>query len=153
MRPFFDAILSELENLHAAVEKTLDGLPPEALDWAPAAGANSLGALAVHVAGSERYWIGEVSGQEPASRDREAEFQSRGLAAAALQRRLSDTLAHSRTVLARLSEADLALKRLTTPQGREYNTAGALLHSLAHTAEHKGHMEFTRQLWDQRRAS
>ncbi len=150
MSIFFETFLSELEGLHAAIEKALDGLPPEALDWVPAADANSLGVLAMHVAGSERYWIGEFAGQDPTPRDRAAEFRSRGLEAAQLQKRLADTLAHSRGVLTRLTEADLAVKHLTGSGGKEHTTAYALLHSLAHTAEHKGHIELTRQLWNQR---
>ena len=148
MTPFLEAFLSELEGQHAAIERALLDLPPEALDWVPAPGANSLGVLAVHVAGSERHWIGEIAGQEPAQRDRAAEFRSRGLDNATLRQRLADTLAHSRSVIARLTDADLALVRATHHNQETHTVAWALLHSLAHTAEHKGHMELTRQLWE-----
>jgi hypothetical protein len=105
-----------LQSLHANVERTIAGLPLPALDWAPGPDMNSLGVLAIHVAGAERYWIGDVVGRDLSGRDRAAEFHAHGLDAATLTARLAQTLAHA----------------------------------LEHTALHLGHMQITRQLWEQR---
>lgn len=40
--------LERLQALHADIECTIEGLPPEALDWVPGPDMNSLGVLAVH---------------------------------------------------------------------------------------------------------
>lgn len=68
-------MLPELEHyLHMIAD-----LPAEALNWRPAPGVddhamNSLAVLAAHVAGAEHFWIAEVIGGRPATRDQSAEF-------------------------------------------------------------------------------
>jgi class 3 adenylate cyclase len=110
---------------------------------------NSLCVLAVHLAGAERYWIGDVVGRDPSGRDRDAELRARGLDAAALKARLADVLAHSRGVLEDLALADLETVRVSPRDGREFSVAWALAHALEHTAMHVGHAQLVRQLWDQ----
>ena len=69
-RPFED-YLDCLEALHAAAGRAIEGLTQAALDWSPDPDANSLCVLAVHLAGAERYWIGDVVGRDPSGRDRD----------------------------------------------------------------------------------
>jgi uncharacterized damage-inducible protein DinB len=153
MLPFLADYLETLRSLHADMEHTLDGLPPEALDWSPGPDMNSLSVLATHVAGSERYWIGDVAGGEPSGRDREAEFRAKSLTAKALAARLAKTLAHSQAVLERLTLHDLELQRPSSMHdNRAFSVGWALAHALEHTAQHLGQMQLTRQLWEQRNA-
>ncbi|MBI1880044.1 MAG: DUF664 domain-containing protein, partial [Chloroflexi bacterium] len=84
MLPIFEAYLDRLEELHDDMRQAITGLPPAALDWSPGPEMNSLGVLATHVAGSERYWVGEVAGGNPANRDRPTEFRTHGLDEATL---------------------------------------------------------------------
>ena len=142
--------LNRLESLHADLSRTFEGLPQETLDWSPATGMNSLAVLAVHTAGAERYWIGEVAGQDPSGRDRAAEFRTRQLTAGALKLRLDSALAHSQAVLEKLSLPDLDATRTAPRDQNQVTVAWALLHALEHTAMHLGHMQIARQLWDQR---
>jgi len=139
-----------LQTLHADLERTLVDLPSAALDWTPGLDMNSLGVLATHVAGSERYWIGEVAGGDSSGRDREAEFRVRGLEATALIARLAETLAHSQGVIETLSLADLEAARTSPREERTFTVAWALTHALEHVALHLGQMQLTRQLWEQR---
>jgi uncharacterized damage-inducible protein DinB len=150
MLSILEDYLERLQALHADIERALEGLPPAALDWAPGPDMNSLGVLVVHVAGAERYWIGDVADQDPSGRDREAEFRVRGLDAAALKARLGDALAHSRAVLEGLTWSDLESSRVSPRDGREFTVAWCLNHALEHTALHLGQMQLTRQLWEQR---
>ncbi|NIU62141.1 MAG: DUF664 domain-containing protein, partial [Gammaproteobacteria bacterium] len=39
---------------------------------------------------------------------------------------------------------------LPHPDGREFRVSWSLLHALDHVAQHTGHVQITRQLWDQR---
>src|SRR5512143_3901568 len=89
MHRLFEEILERLHVLHADVEKILGALPPEALDWNPGTDMNSLCVLIVHLIGAERYWIGDVMMSDPSNRNRDAEFQARGLDAAVLKQRLN----------------------------------------------------------------
>jgi len=139
-----------LDALYAALLQTIEGLPPVALDWVPGQEMNSLSVLAIHVAGATRYWIGDVAGQDSSGRDRGAEFLTHGLDAAALKARLTGALEHSQRVLEDLTLADLEASRVSPRDGRQFSVAWCLAHALEHTALHLGHMQLTRQLWDER---
>src|SRR3990172_6950523 len=74
------AYLETLEELRSQVSNMVKDLPPEGLNWRPSlpAGAdptNSLGVLAVHVAGSEHGWIAETVGALSKTRVRDDEFK------------------------------------------------------------------------------
>ncbi len=153
MEPVYEALYDRLQELHTELHNALDGLDSSALDWSPGPEMNSLAILAEHVAGSERFWIGDVVARDDSGRVRAAEFETSGQDAAALQARLAETLAYSRSVLARLTTADLG-RECETPDGEyTYTVAWALLHALEHTAGHVGHCQMIRQLWHQRQAT
>jgi uncharacterized damage-inducible protein DinB len=151
MDPLFTALFDRLEALHRSIENALEGLPDEALDWFPGPDMNSLGVLIAHTMGAERYWIGDVAGLEPSERVRETEFQINGVSVADFRQRSREVLAHSLTVLSRLSPDDLGLERTAPLFGQRVTVAWALAHALEHTALHTGHIEITRQLWDRHR--
>jgi uncharacterized damage-inducible protein DinB len=147
MEPFFADVYEHLARLHAEMEAVIQGLPQEALDWRPAPQMNSLAVLAAHIAGAQRYMMGDVITGESSDRDREAEFTVQGLDGQALQALLSGTLAYTYGVLSSLSLEDLHAPRLR-PRDQAQVTAGwALVHALEHTAQHAGEMQALRALW------
>jgi uncharacterized damage-inducible protein DinB len=148
MLPIFEAYLDRLTMLHTEMQRTIESLPPEVLDWSPGPEMNSLGVLATHVAGSERFWVGEVAGGDPAHRDRPAEFRTHHLDEAALIARLDAALAHTRATLEKLTLPDLEVRR-PGMDGDEVTVAWALFHNLQHLGTHLGQMQLTRQLWEQ----
>jgi hypothetical protein len=150
MLPILADYLNRLEDVHAGMRRTLEGLPQEAVDWSPGPDINSMAVLAAHTAGALRYWIGDVAGQEPSGRDRPAEFRTKNVDAAELIARLDAAFDHSRGVIERLALPDLEAMRISPRDGKEYGTVWALAHALAHTAVHLGHMHITRQWWEQR---
>jgi uncharacterized damage-inducible protein DinB len=149
MEAFFEDYLDRLEAIHGEMEQALDDLPQMALDWAPGPEMNSFNILAVHVAGSQRWWIGDLVAGEPSDRVRESEFETRGLSESALKERLSASLNYCRDVLQKLTLEDLEAVRIAPVSGKEYRVGWCLAHALEHTALHLGHMQLTRQLWDQ----
>ena len=153
MHENFEAIYERLQTLHKEINQAIDGLPQEALDWTPGPDMNSLAVLAVHTAGAERYWIGDVAGQDPSGRVRSAEFEVRGWNEAKLRERLDQTLGHSRGVLSQLNLADLDQMRHSWRDDQRYSVAWALAHALEHTAVHVGHMQIVRELWQQQAGS
>lgn len=148
MEPFFAEYLKVLETMHNEIVQALDGLPPAAVNWSPGPGTNSLAVLAIHSAGAERYWIGDVAMGEPSGRDRDAEFRTENVAAEAAIGPLQSALLYAQTALPRLTVADLAEGRTSPRDGREVTVSWALLHALEHTAMHAGHAQLTRQLWE-----
>lgn len=149
MLPILEDYLERLQALYAGIIQIIEGLPPAALDYMPHQGMNSLTVLAVHVAGATRYWIGDVAGQDPSGRDRDAEFRAHGLDGTILMDRLAKALDHSRTVLEGLALSDLEATQVSPRDGRQFTVAWCLAHALEHTALHLGHMQLTCQLWEQ----
>jgi uncharacterized damage-inducible protein DinB len=147
MHPIFAAYLERLETLHADLARALEGLPPAALDWSPAPDANSIAVLVAHIAGSERFWIGEKAGGIAADRDRASEFRTHSTDAAALRQMLDDSLSQARAVLATLTLDDLPRPAGVFADTQPIDVAWALWHELEHVAMHVGHIQMTRVWW------
>ena len=153
MLKIIEDYFERLEELRADIHAVVDGLPPEAIDWSPGPPVNALAVLLAHVAGSLRYWVGDVAGREPSGRDREAEFRTQGVDAAQLTARLDQAFGAARQVLERLDAADLGATRVPPRGGNEVSVMWALLHALEHTATHLGHMQALRDAWNQKPGS
>lgn len=150
MHPFFQDYLELLADHHLNLEKAIDGLSVNALQWTPDPDINSLTVLVVHLTGAERYWIGDVAAQMPSNRNRSAEFEAEGLNEEALRERLQANRDFAREALERLTLEDLEQERVTPAgDGRKVTVGWALLHALEHTALHAGHAQLMRQLWQQ----
>jgi uncharacterized damage-inducible protein DinB len=149
MQPFATDFLKILEVQHTEMERSMDGLSQAALDWSPGPDMNSIAVLVAHVVGAERYWLGEVIAREPSYRDRPAEFQTSGLTAGELKERLKAATAYARRVLEPLTLEDLETTRIVPRDGSERGVAWCLPYILSHTATHVGHVQVTRQLWEQ----
>ena len=147
MVELFAAYLDRLETLHKDMNSAIADLPVEALNWSPGPEVNSVAVLAVHTAGAERYWIGDVIARDDSRRDRAAEFRARAASAANLIDRLEAALAHSRNVLGQLTLDNLDEKRIVPRDQEEVTVAWALAHALEHTAIHLGHMQMMRDVW------
>jgi len=138
-----------IEELLGRVDGIFSDLPDEALDWVPDPAMNSMTVLVVHICGALRYWVGELLGDEPAHRDRPAEFLSRGLTKAELHQILKTTQMQTQRVLGNLRKRDLKTRHYSTVHKDYISGAFALAHALEHTALHVGHMEIMRELWEQ----
>ncbi|MGE5123473.1 MAG: DinB family protein [Acidobacteriaceae bacterium] len=149
MIPFYTDLLDRFQELHSDIEKIVDSLPAEALDWSPGPDINSLSVLVVHLTGAERFLIGDIVMGASSNRNRDAEFQVSGLDKADLLRRLNDTEVFLKTVLEALKLSDLENMRTHPRHGRQVSVAFALLHALEHAATHHGHIQLTAQLWQQ----
>jgi uncharacterized damage-inducible protein DinB len=150
MLPELDNYLQRIEDLRRQVSDLIAELPGEALNWRPLEGdedhtTNSLAILATHIAGAEHFWIAEVVGGRPPTRDRDAEFTVQATDASELRRLLEKTGVETREVFSALREADLDDTREV--RGRTVPVRWGMLHVIDHTALHLGHMQITYQLW------
>ena len=150
MHSIYADYLDRLDGLHMDIIRAIDGLPQEALDWVPGLNMNSLCVLIVHLTGAERYWLGDVTGQDLSDRDRGGEFLARELDEITLKERLLDSLAYARDLLETLTLEDLDSNRTSPRDGRTFTVAWSIFHALEHTAIHVGHIQMVRQLWEQR---
>ena len=143
-------ILGELQD---QIKKILDGLPQEAMEWRPISGegelaTNSFSAIVAHLAGSEMFWMKEIIGRQPIQRDREAEFVTRGVSVSELKARLDAAARSAEENLSPLTESQL--EEVRNFRDRSVLVRWAILHLIEHTAQHLGHMQLTRQLWQAR---
>lgn len=144
------ATLERLTYLHDSMKSALAALPDAALDWAPAAEVNSVAVLITHVAGSERFWIGEKVGGIAAHRDRSVEFTVSGIDRAHLIAILDEAHQLATSVLERFAPDDLPRPAGVSSSGTTYDVAWSLQHALEHVAVHTGHIELMRQWWENR---
>ncbi|HTX80494.1 MAG TPA: DinB family protein [Longilinea sp.] len=150
-------MLSELENYlqriedhHRQIIEMIDDMPREGLNFFPIVVpqmqvSNSIAILAMHVAGAEHHWIGEVVGGLPVTRDRDTEFTVRVRNSSPLIEILNNTLAETKSIFAKLTEADLS--RIYEVDEKQVPGRWAILHVIDHTALHLGQMQITHQIW------
>lgn len=148
MDSLFVDYLNRLEVMHECVKAAIAGLSPEALDWVPGPEMNSFSVLVTHVAGSERFWIGDMAGQDDSGRVRSEEFAVTGLTEAALVQRLDESFAHSQKVLSNLLLTDLDKFHESPVHSESFRVSWSLMHNLEHVALHVGHLQMLRQMWD-----
>jgi uncharacterized damage-inducible protein DinB len=142
--------LQRIEDLHGQVIDMIDDLPRDGLNFLPIIlpqlqVSNSIAQLAAHIAGAEHYWIGEVIGGLPATRDRASEFGLRSKGPAYLIETLNNVLTETKSIFSKLTETDLS----KSYEVDEKMVPGrwAIVHVIDHTALHLGHMQLTYQLW------
>jgi len=145
-----DNYLQRIEDLRGQIGNLIADLPVEALNWRPIEGedkhaTNSLAVLATHVAGAEHFWVGEVVGGRPPTRDRDAEFVTQASDADDLVHLLEQVGLETREVFAALRPGDLDDVR--EARGRMVPVRWCILHVIDHSALHLGHMQLTYQLW------
>lgn len=154
MHPEIEHYLHMIADLRGEVIDLVTDLPAEALNWRPLEGddhaTNSLAVMAMHVAGAEHFWMAEVIGGYPPSRDRPAEFETVASGPQPLVERLQAVGAETEAVLGSLDAAALAGTRRAWD--RDVSVRWGILHVIDHTALHLGHMQITYQLWQGGRA-
>jgi len=135
-------LLRELEGF----KRELDLFADEDNLWRTVPGVtNSAANLALHVAGGLQYLVGSVLGQTGYVRDRDAEFNRRGVPRAEVQAELDRAAAVVKGVLAHVSEEVLASPFPEPVLGVKFGTRAFLLHLCAHAAFHLGQAGYLRR--------
>ena len=150
MHKFYVDYLDKLGVIHAEIADLIQPMSVEALDWKPLPDIPSTCVLAVHIAGAEKYWIGDVILGEDTGRIREAEFESGGKSSAELLDILAESLDFMREKLSSMQNEDLSRTVVSPRDGSEITVAWALNHAIHHTALHLGHIQIVLQLWESR---
>lgn len=153
MHTFFNDYLERLTKLHQGIIEAIKDLPPEALDWVPIATPNaemnSINVLVTHLAGAERYWIGDMALSNPSGRVRAEEFQVEGLTVENLIEMINQLSQYAQTELAKIDIDILDEMHHSQAFDKTFTVSWSLLHALEHTAIHLGHIQLTRQLWEE----
>lgn len=145
---FFVDYLERLEGLQRWLDRTaVQDLPAEAMDWSPGPEMNSVAVLLAHMTGVLHEGI-DIALNVPPDRVRVQEFQTRGVPAAEMLRRLDAVIDYARSALPSLGLDDLGKER--KDEDGMITCGWALLHALEHAYLHLGHVQLTCQLWRQR---
>ncbi len=147
---FYLDFLDCLENMHGKIKWLVASLPQPALDWSLQPGLGSLSMLVSHIAGAERYWVGEVVGREQPIRRTGTVYRVTGLSSRELCQRLDNSLSFCRKVLEKYEQAELEDKRISPRDGREVSVRWALLHVMDHTIDHQRDIISMRQMCTKR---
>ncbi len=139
-------VAEHLDEVWSSLLDAVKAVDDELFQWCPGPEFNSIAILLRHLAGSERWWIGEAIGGVPAHRNRDAEFVHDAPARGDVLRLVEEARDRTRRVLAGLTVADLAAP-ITTPVTRGHPTKmWALLHYLEHLGYHRGQILLLRNL-------
>jgi len=153
MHAFYKEFIERLTALHREIVIAIDGLSFEALDWTPISipsdKMNSINILVTHICGAERYWIGDIALGDISDRVRDEEFQIRGMSVEELLNKIDMATEYAMFALEKLNLEDLDTEHTSPRDGRVFTVGWALLHALEHTATHLGHIQITRQMWNE----
>ena len=158
--PEIGRLLWMLEETRQRTKDALAGVADAVLDWAPAAGGNSIGALLYHVAAIEADWLyAEVLEGQPFPSEVVALFpedvrDERGQLAAARGASLAACLDRLDAVRARVLAAFRGMTLAEFRRIRDLPDYGVtpewvLHHLMQHEAEHRGQIGALRELADQ----
>jgi uncharacterized damage-inducible protein DinB len=133
----------------------VDGLSPEAQAWRPGdETTNSIAQIVRHVVAWQPWYLGVALGDsvplddEALTQKQTDSLDNSPTTAAALRAHVESTRAETATALDRLETVDLSEE--ITPYGDPEPRCFYLSGAIDHAAEHIGHAELTRQLWEQR---
>ncbi|MBX3145424.1 MAG: DinB family protein [Gemmatimonadales bacterium] len=129
--------LTHLDSVHGRTRRLVDVIPPDQIDWRPAAGRWSFGDLIRHLAGIERYMYGETVHGRPSRYPGHDPALGRSYhEARAYYDRLHD---ESRALFAALP-ADRMTEKCLTPAGTPITVWKWLRAHLEHEAHHRGQL-------------
>jgi hypothetical protein len=134
----------------------VDGLPPEALTWRPGnETTNSIAQIIRHVAAWQPWYLGVALGDpvplddETLNRKQADSLDNSPTSAEELRTLVDDMRAHTAGTLDRIGALDL--EEEIAPYDEREPRSFYVIGAIDHAAEHIGHAELTRQLWEQRR--
>jgi hypothetical protein len=135
-----------LERELIAFRREIALFPDEASLWRVVPGiTNPAGTLALHVAGNLRHFVGAVLGGSGYVRDRDAEFNRRGLTRAAVTVELERAEEEIEPAILALTDAALAAPYPVAVGGVTLPTGRFLVHLAVHTGFHLGQAGYLRR--------
>ena len=150
-----DAARTILDGSLDGMRQAIVGASAEGFNWRPAGDdTNSIAALAVHSMHSTRMWLAVATGSPRPERDRPSEFLAEAEDPAELMAFYDDMAGQCLSLLDAEVVFDPGAQHESPGLGAgdadTVTSAWALLHAIEHLREHVGHVQLTRQLWDQR---
>ena len=143
-----DTVLRLLHRDLAAVQREVLAYPDDLSLWRVVPGiANAGGTLALHLAGNLRHFVGATLGGTGYQRDRDAEFNDRGMTRDAVSAQLEDAMAQVVTTLRALDATRLGDDfPIMMGNAVTLRTDVMLVHLATHTSYHLGQIDYHRRI-------
>lgn len=130
-----------------ALSREVSAYPTDAHLWQSLPGiTNGGGSLALHLAGNIRHFFGAVLGGSDYVRDRDREFNGRGITRAEIAGEIEIAISEAERVIPSLAPATLAAPFPVEFAGRRAPTARVLAHLCSHLAYHLGQIDYHRRI-------
>lgn len=137
-----------------ALKHEVESYPDDASLWMELPGiSNPGGALAHHLAGNIRHFVGAVLGGTGYQRKRDAEFGARGLGRAELVGMIDAALADVKATIPALTDDVLARDYPEAVGGKTYRTGDWLMALTVHLGYHLGQVNYHRRMAGEGRAA
>lgn len=152
MESEIQGFLTEFIILRGDIHNAVRDLKNEGANWHPLPeGTNSIYAILTHMMGADKFWVYQVIGGKKIQRDREAEFRAFGNWSE-LSIEWEKHWTGIESALGELSHSQLLEVRPVPnrPEQKPVTVQWIILHLISHYATHLGHIQLTRQLWDQK---
>lgn len=158
-KPGKSGINKFLDRVHMLMDRAIEGLSPEEMNWRPSPSSNTIGNLLKHITGSEAFWIHHVAGGLKTQRIRVLEFEIRDFPIDELLEEYSKVKKVSKRVIEKLTEEELAEShsfhsQMTSsgdkPQATVY---WCLMHAIEHSSQHIGQIYYIRKMYADRKIS
>jgi uncharacterized damage-inducible protein DinB len=152
-KPGKSGINKFLERVHMLLDRAIEGLSPEEMNWRPSPSSNTIGNLLKHITGSEAFWIHHVAGGLETNRVRALEFEIREFPIDEILEEYNRVKEVSSTVIEKLTEKDLEephiFKTQSAPSGDEQQATvhWCLMHAIEHSSQHIGQIYFVRKMY------
>lgn len=147
MKPIVETTQNLLGDQAKRYAEAVDALPEDALTWQPGAEMNSVAQLVRHVTAVQMVFLLRAIGETP-QHDHLHSLRNDPATQAELHELLDNTAARTRDLLPKIDALDMS-ETLQTARGPVMRAA-FVERMATHGAEHLGHAELTRQLWEQR---
>ena len=107
---------------------------------------NSAGNLCLHLCGNLQHFIGTVLGKTGYERNRDAEFNTKGLSKESLLKEIKATIASVESTLPKLETAALDQNYPVDVFGKPMSTGYFLVHLTGHLGYHLGQVNYHRRM-------
>ena len=155
-KPGISGINKFLERVHMLLDRSIEGLSYEEMNWRPSPSSNTIGNLLKHITGSEAFWIHHVAGGLETNRIRALEFEIREFPINEILEEYIRVKEVSRTVIGKIAEEELGESHIYetqwAPNGGEQQATvhWCLMHAIEHSSQHIGQIYYIRKMYADR---
>ncbi|MFX0065134.1 MAG: DinB family protein [Candidatus Hermodarchaeota archaeon] len=151
LRKTIKSLAEFLDEVHESLERAIEGIKIQELNWRSSPNSNSIGNLLKHILGAEAFWIHHIIGGRETRRVRASEFETQEFQFNQLLEEFFQVKEQTKLVLAEVRDEQLIELRTywsqLSNQTKETTVFWCLMHIIEHSALHIGQILFIRKMY------